>query len=149
MIDNGIIVVEDYKFRRSQNLSIKESINQTLTQLTTPLAAATGTTVFAFLPIVTGEGSSIEYVGGLAITVIMSIVSSLVLALIMVPVLMSYMEKIPMFANIKVHEEGYRNEKLLKKYSLKDTVNLIMEIEKKKKKKIYDICLKLKNEKNI
>tara|TARA_B100001248_G_scaffold246641_1_gene217396 strand:+ start:13586 stop:14425 length:840 start_codon:yes stop_codon:yes gene_type:complete len=39
-------------------------------------------------------------------------------------------------------------KKLLKKYSLKDTVNLIMEIEKKNKKKIYDICLKLKNEKN-
>ncbi len=39
-------------------------------------------------------------------------------------------------------------KKLLKKYSLKDTVDLIMEIEKKNKKKIYDICLKLKNEKN-
>jgi multidrug efflux pump subunit AcrB len=116
LIDNGIIVVEDYKFRRSEGLTIKESINETLIQLTTPLAAATGTTVFAFMPIVTGEGSSVEFVGGLAITVIMSIVSSLVLALIMVPVLMSYMEKIPYFANIKVHEEGYRNENLLKKY---------------------------------
>ena len=84
--------------------------------MTTPLAAATGTTVFAFLPIVTGEGSSIEFVGGLALTVIMSIVSSLILALIMVPVLMSYMERIPYFANIKVHEEGYRNKKILKKY---------------------------------
>jgi len=68
------------------------------------------------MPIVTGEGSSVEFVGGLAITVIMSIVSSLVLALIMVPVLMSYMEKIPYFANIKVHEEGYNNEKLHKQY---------------------------------
>ena len=116
LIDNGIIVVEDYKYRRSKNLSIKESINQTLTQLTTPLAAATGTTVFAFLPIVTGEGSSIEFVGGLALTVIMSIISSLILALIMVPVLMSYMERIPYFANIKVHEEGYRNKKILKQY---------------------------------
>ena len=116
LIDNGIIVVEDYKFRRSQGLSIKDSINETLIQLTTPLAAATGTTVFAFMPIVTGEGSSVEFVGGLAITVIMSIVSSLVLALIMVPVLMSYMEKIPYFANIKVHEEGYSNEKLLNNY---------------------------------
>ena len=116
LIDNGIIVVEDYKFRRSQGLSVKESINETLIQLTTPLAAATGTTVFAFMPIVTGEGSSVEFVGGLAITVIMSIIASLVLALIMVPVLMSYMEKIPYFANIKVHEEGYRNEKLLRKY---------------------------------
>tara|TARA_Y100000992_G_scaffold301089_1_gene271150 strand:+ start:1038 stop:4100 length:3063 start_codon:yes stop_codon:yes gene_type:complete len=116
LIDNGIIVVEDYKFRRSQGLSVKQSINETLVQLTTPLAAATGTTVFAFMPIVTGEGSSVEFVGGLAITVIMSIVSSLLLALIMVPVLMSYMEKIPYFANIKVHEEGYQNEKLYKRY---------------------------------
>jgi multidrug efflux pump subunit AcrB len=116
LIDNGIIVVEDYKFRRSQGLSVKESINETLIQLTTPLAAATGTTVFAFMPIVTGEGSSVEFVGGLAITVIMSIISSLLLALIMVPVLMSYMEKIPYFANIKVHEEGYNNERLYNKY---------------------------------
>jgi len=46
----------------------------------------------------------------------MSIISSLVLALIMVPVLMSYMERIPYFANINVHEEGYKNEKILKKY---------------------------------
>ena len=71
LIDNGIIVVEDYKYRRSKGLSIRDSINETLIQLTTPLAAATGTTVFAFMPIVTGDGSSIEFVGGLAVTVIM------------------------------------------------------------------------------
>ena len=87
-----------------------------MTNITTPLAAATATTVFAFMPIVTGEGSSVEFVGGLALTVIMSIASSLILALIMVPVLMSYMEKIPFFANINVHEEGYRNKNILKKY---------------------------------
>ena len=37
----------------------------------------------------------------------------------------------------------------LKKYSLKDTVNLISEIEKINKKKIYKLCLKIKNEKII
>ena len=116
LIDNGIIVVEDYKYRRSLGLPIKESINQTLVNISTPLLAATATTVFAFMPIVTGEGSSTEFVGGLALTVIMSIISSLLLALIMVPVLMSYMERIPFFANINVHEEGYKNEKILKKY---------------------------------
>ena len=116
LIDNGIIVVEDYKYRRSLGLPIKESINQTLVHISTPLLAATATTVFAFMPIVTGEGSSTEFVGGLALTVIMSIISSLLLALIMVPVLMSYMERIPFFANINVHEEGYKNEKILKKY---------------------------------
>ena len=40
-------------------------------------------------------------------------------------------------------------KKFLKKYSLKDTVDLIMETEKNNKNKIYQLCLKVKNEKNI
>ena len=43
----------------------------------------------------------------------------------------------------------YKAKKYLKKYSLKDTVNLISEIEKINKKKIYKLCLKIKNEKNF
>ena len=39
-------------------------------------------------------------------------------------------------------------KKYLKRFSLKDTVNLILETEEIKKKKIYDLCLKIKNEKN-
>ena len=116
LIDNGIIVVEDYKNRRASGLNINDSISQGLKNLSAPLAAATATTVFSFLPIVTGEGSSIEFVGGMAMTVIMSITSSLVLALLMVPVLMSYMEKIPYFKNVEISNEGYRNEKILVKY---------------------------------
>ena len=40
-------------------------------------------------------------------------------------------------------------KKYLKKYSLKDTVDLILETEKIKKKEIYRICLKIKNEKSF
>ena len=39
-------------------------------------------------------------------------------------------------------------KKYLKKYSLKDTVELISKMEGTNKKKVYDICLKIKNEKN-
>ena len=39
-------------------------------------------------------------------------------------------------------------KKYLKKYSLKDTVNLISETDKINKKIIYKLCLKIKNEKN-
>ena len=39
-------------------------------------------------------------------------------------------------------------KKLLIKYSLRDVVELLYETEKINKKKIYQICLKLKNEKN-
>ena len=42
-----------------------------------------------------------------------------------------------------------RAKKYLKKYSLKDTVDLILEAEKiNKKKEVYKLCLKIKNEKN-
>ena len=55
--------------------------------------------------------------------------------------------------NIKTknfNEEKIVNKikKYLRKYSLKDTVNIILETEKINKKKIYDICLRVKNEKN-
>ena len=39
-------------------------------------------------------------------------------------------------------------KKYLKKYSLKDTVDLILVSEKVNKKEIYNLCLKVKNEKN-
>ena len=50
----------------------------------------------------------------------------------------------------KFDEEKVVNKikKYLKKYSLKDTVDLILETEKINKKKIYELCLKVKNEKN-
>jgi 16S rRNA (cytidine1402-2'-O)-methyltransferase len=47
----------------------------------------------------------------------------------------------------KFNEEKIVNKikKYLKNYSLKDTVNLILETEKINKKKIYDLCLKVKD----
>ncbi len=51
---------------------------------------------------------------------------------------------------IKYDEEKIVNKikKYLKKYSLKDTVNLICETDKINKNRIYNLCLKIKNEKN-
>ena len=52
---------------------------------------------------------------------------------------------------IKFDEEKIVNKikKYLKKYTLKDTVSLILETEKINKKKVYDLCLKIKNEKSL
>ena len=50
--------------------------------------------------------------------------------------------------NIDKEKIVNKAKKYLKKYSLKDTVELILETEKVNKKKIYDLCLKIKNEKN-
>ena len=42
----------------------------------------------------------------------------------------------------------HRVRKYLKKYSLKDTVDLILQTEKVNKKEVYQLCLNLKNEKS-
>tara|TARA_B100000941_G_C28487050_1_gene545615 strand:- start:549 stop:1388 length:840 start_codon:yes stop_codon:yes gene_type:complete len=59
-------------------------------------------------------------------------------------------------SNIKEVKKKINKEKIinkvkryLKKYSLKDTVNLIIESEKINKKEIYKLCLKIKDEKNF
>ncbi len=55
-------------------------------------------------------------------------------------------KKVKSFDEEKIVNKAKR---YLKKYSLKDSVNLISETEKMNKKKIYEICLKIKNEKNF
>ena len=56
-----------------------------------------------------------------------------------------------MLSNQNFDEEKIVNKakKYLKSYSLKDTVSLISETEKVNRKKIYNLCLKIKNEKNL
>ena len=53
--------------------------------------------------------------------------------------------KIRVFDEVKVVN---KIKKYLKTYTLKDTVNLILETEDINKKKVYDLCLQVKNEKN-
>ena len=50
----------------------------------------------------------------------------------------------------KINKEKIVNKikNYLKKYSVRDTVDLILETEKVNKKEIYQLCLKIKNEKN-
>ena len=58
LIDNAIIVVEDYRYRRLDGLSSKEAIYKSVKHLFLPLLAATATTALAFMPIAVGEGPS-------------------------------------------------------------------------------------------
>ena len=95
---------------------MQEASFESFHHLWVPLAAATATTALAFFPIAAGSGPSSEFVGGMAKTVILSITSSLFLALFVVPVLLNYMEKIKLFKKDIYSGTGYSNKKLLKRY---------------------------------
>ena len=115
LIDNAIIVVEDYRYRRLDGLSSKEAIYKSVKHLFLPLLAATATTALAFMPIAVGEGPSNEYVGGMAKTLIMAVSSSLFLSLTVVLPALHYLEKMPIFSS-DFFSKGYSSDKLYKYY---------------------------------
>tara|TARA_Y100001970_G_scaffold209263_1_gene255121 strand:+ start:4736 stop:7786 length:3051 start_codon:yes stop_codon:yes gene_type:complete len=116
LIDNAIIVVEDYKYRRNLGYAREKASQETFHHLWIPLAAATATTALSFFPIAAGQGPSSEFVGGMAKTVILSITSSLFLALYVVPVLLNYMDQIKLFEKEIFSGNGFSNKKLLRRY---------------------------------
>jgi len=115
LIDNAIIVVEDYRYRRLDGLASKEAIYKSVKHLFMPLLAATATTALAFMPIAVGEGPSNEYVGGMAKTLIMAVTSSLFLSLTVVLPTLHYLEKMP-FLSSDIFSQGYSNTKLYTYY---------------------------------
>ena len=116
LIDNAIIVVEDFKYRRSLGHSRELASYETFSHLWIPLSAATATTALSFFPIAAGQGPSAEFVGGMAKTVILSVTASLFLALYVVPLLLNYINKIKFFDREIFSGSGYSNQKLLKRY---------------------------------
>ncbi len=116
LIDNAIIVVEDFKYRRSLGHSRELASYETFSHLWIPLSAATATTALSFFPIAAGQGPSAEFVGGMAKTVILSVTASLFLALYVVPLLLNYINKIKLFDKEIFSGSGYSNQKLLKRY---------------------------------
>jgi multidrug efflux pump subunit AcrB len=93
LIDNAIVVVEDYKLKRQRGAPIDEAIGQTINHLWVPLGASTATTVFAFMPIALAPGGVGDFTGTLGVTVALSVASSFLLAMTVVPAFAGYLEQ--------------------------------------------------------
>jgi multidrug efflux pump subunit AcrB len=85
LVDNAIVVVDELKLEREAGHSEEESIGLVSKRLTLPLASSTATTVLAFLPIALLPGGVGEFVGTIALTVIIALIFSLGLSLWVLP----------------------------------------------------------------
>jgi len=85
LIDNAIVMVEEVRSRIYLGKRPVEAITESTRHLGLPLLGSTLTTILTFLPIATMPGPSGEFVGSLAVSVILSISASLILAFTIVP----------------------------------------------------------------
>ena len=87
LIDNAIVIVDEVKERLHDGLSAANAVSQSVRHLAIPLFGSTLTTALAFGPIALMPGPAGEFVGSIAVSVILAIFSSFFLAMTIVPAL--------------------------------------------------------------
>ncbi len=95
LVDNAIVVVENIYRNRQKGMSGPEAARFGTNQVATPVIASTLTTVCAFGPLVFWPGIMGEFMSYLPITVIITLVASLIVALVFNPVLCASFLKVP------------------------------------------------------
>ena len=87
LVDNAIVVIESIFRNQEKGLSVKESVVQGTSEVGGAVTASTLTTIVVFLPIVYLHGASGELFKDQAWTVTFSLVSSLFVAILVIPTL--------------------------------------------------------------
>ena len=87
LIDNAIVVVDEIQVEMQHGDAPLKAVTKTVKYLQVPLMASTLTTVLTFLPIYLLPGAPGEFVGAIALSVILSLVSSLAISLTVVAAL--------------------------------------------------------------
>lgn len=85
LIDNAIVIVEEVRAKIVNGASTSDAIQGGVRHLAIPLFGSTLTTALAFLPIATLPGPPGEFVGTIAVSVILAICASFLLAMTVIP----------------------------------------------------------------
>lgn len=89
MVDSSIVILEHIYSYRQQGYNLKESAIKGASELAPAVIASTTTTLVVFLPIIYVEGIASDMFTPLALTVSFSLITSLVVAITLVPMLSS------------------------------------------------------------
>lgn len=111
LVDNAIVVVESIFRKREEGLSVIDSAIKGTSEVSGAITASTLTTIIVFLPIVYLQGPSGELFKDQALTVAFSLLSSLVVAILVIPMLFARVFKKSREAKEEksIKFQGYRN----------------------------------------
>ncbi|MGI9415609.1 MAG: efflux RND transporter permease subunit, partial [Hyphomicrobiales bacterium] len=87
LVDAAIVMTDEIRKRLEAGMVRLAAVGEAVKRLTVPLLASTLTTAFAFMPMVLLPGPAGDFVGAIALSVIVMLISSLLLALTVAPAL--------------------------------------------------------------
>ena len=95
LVDAAIVMTDEIRKKLAAGASRLSAVDHAVRRLFAPLVASTVTTVLAFMPMVLLPGPAGDFVGSIAIAVIIMLVSSLLLAVTVTPALAGLLLKVP------------------------------------------------------
>ncbi len=87
LIDNAIVIVDEVRERLRDGEAAKAAVANSVRHLAAPLFGSTLTTALSFAPIALMPGPAGEFVGSIALSVILAVASSFLLAMTITPAL--------------------------------------------------------------
>lgn len=124
LIDNAIVIVEETTIKLRKGLTPAESVSESVRHLFWPLFGSTLTTALAFAPIALMPGPAGEFVGAIAINVIIAIFSSFFLAMTIIPAISARISPFrnresgsaPTVRTSHWWRDGFSNQKMAARY---------------------------------
>ncbi len=87
LVDNAIVMVESLQWHLDRGRGRREAATLAVRELAGPLAAATGTTLAAFTPLLLARGDTADFTRGIPILVMLTLLVSYVYAVFATPVM--------------------------------------------------------------
>lgn len=130
LVDNAIVVLENITRLREEGVPIKEAVIRGTGEVGAAITSSTVTTIVVFLPIVYLHGASGEMFKDQAWTVAFSLLSSLFVAMLVIPMLVStlFSDKKKTNTSTPVHFYWYKNflEKVVEKRNLVILLSVVL-----------------------
>ncbi|MEI4551145.1 efflux RND transporter permease subunit [Pseudoalteromonas spongiae] len=106
LVDNGIVIAEDFKRRLEQGIDRYNAMVKGCKELAVPLLSSSATTILFFLPLMLAEHVAGEYTRSISLVILITLLSSWVLALTVTPILSYYFIKVPKTTSSDSNEFG-------------------------------------------
>lgn len=106
LVDNGIVIAEDFKRRLEEGATREDALRKCGGEMAIPLLISSFTTILVFLPLMLAEHVAGEYTRSISLVILISLLTSWVLALCVTPTLCFYFLKVDVTAK---SEAGQKN----------------------------------------
>ncbi|WP_440905207.1 efflux RND transporter permease subunit [Catenovulum sp. SX2] len=94
LVDNGIVIAEDFKSRLEQGHSRIDALEQAPKELAIPLLSSSISTILFFLPLMLAQHVAGEYTRSISLVILISLLTSWLLAVVITPLLCYHFLKI-------------------------------------------------------